>query len=38
MRFLLDLDPYGGADPFGMVPLFLKRTVDVMANCLSVVF
>ena len=29
-RLLLDLDPYGGTDPFGMFPLFLKRT-DVMA-------
>ena len=37
-RLLLDLDPYGGTDPLGMFPLFLKRTVDVMAPCLSVVF
>ena len=37
-RLLLDLDPYGGTDPFGMFPLFLKRTVDVMAPRLSVVF
>ena len=29
-RLLLDLDPYGGTDPLGMFPLFLKRTVDVM--------
>ena len=36
-RLLLDLDPYGGNDPLGMFPLFLKRT-DVMAPCLSVVF
>ena len=34
---LLDLDPYGGTDPVGMFPLFLKRT-DVMAPRLSVVF
>ena len=27
---LLDLDPYGGTDPLGMFPLFLKRTADVM--------
>ena len=33
----LDLDPYGGTDPLGMFPLFLKRT-DVMAPRLSVVF
>ena len=37
-RLLLDLDPYGGADPLGMFPLFLKRTADVMAPRLSVVF
>ena len=28
---LLDLDHYGGTDPLGMFPLFLKRTADVMA-------
>ena len=37
-RLLLDLDPYGGTDPLGMFPLFLKRTADVMATRLSVVF
>ena len=37
-RLLLDLDPYGGTDQFGMFPLFLKRTADVMAPRLSVVF
>ena len=37
-RLLLDLDPYGGTDPMGMFPLFLKRTADVMAPPLSVVF
>ena len=31
MRLLLDLDPYGGTDPLGMLPLFLKRTADVLA-------
>ena len=30
-RLLLDLDPYGGTDPLGMFPLFLKITADVMA-------
>ena len=30
-RLLLNLDPYGGTDPLGMFPLFLKRTADVMA-------
>ena len=29
-RLLLDFDPYGGTDPFGMFPLFLKRTTDVI--------
>ena len=28
-RLLLDLDPYGGTNPLGMFPLFLKRTADV---------
>ena len=37
-HLLLDLDPYGGTDPFGMFPLFLKRTADVMAPHLSVLF
>ena len=37
-RLLLDLDPYGGTDPLGMFPLFLKRTADVLAPSLSVVF
>ena len=37
-RLLLDLDPYGGTDTFGMFPLFLKRTANVMAPCLIVVF
>ena len=35
---MLDLDPYGGTDPLGMFPLFLKRTADVMAPCPRVVF
>ena len=38
MRLLLDLDPYGGTDALCMFPLFLKRTADVMAPRLSVVF
>ena len=32
---MLDLDPYGGTDPLGMFPLFLKRTADVMAPITS---
>ena len=37
-RLLLDLDPYGGTDPLGMFPLFLKRTADVLSPRLSAVF
>ena len=37
-RLLLDLDPCGVTDPLGMFPLFLKRTADVLAPRLSVVF
>ena len=37
-RLLLDLDPYEGSDPLGILPLFLQRTPDVMALRLSVVF
>ena len=36
-RLLLDLDPYGGADPLGMF-FFLIRTADVMASRLSLMF
>ena len=35
---LLDMDPYGGTDPLGMFPLFLKRTADIMGPHLGVVF
>ena len=35
---MLDLDPYGGTDPLGMFPCFLKRTADVMAPHLSALF
>ena len=35
---MLELDPHGGSDPSGMFPLFLKRTADVLATRLSVVF
>ena len=37
-RLLLDLDPCGGTEPLGMFPLFLKKTADVLASHLSVVF
>ena len=29
-RLLLDFDPYGGSNPLGIFPLFLKRTADVL--------
>ena len=35
---LLDLDSYGGTDPLGMFPLFLKRTAEVLAPRFTVVF
>ena len=35
---LLDLDSYGGTDPFGMFTHFLKSTADVLAPGLDVVF
>ena len=34
----LDLNPYSSTDPLDMFPLFLTRTADVMAPCLTVVF
>ena len=37
-RLFLDLDPCGGTDPLVMFPFFLKRTADVLAPHLSVVF
>ena len=37
-RLLLDLDSCGGTDPLGMFQLFLKRTADVLAARLAVVF
>ena len=36
-RLLLDLDPYGGTDPLGTFPLFLKRTADVIAPSSDVI-
>ena len=35
---LVRLGPLWGSDPLGMVPLFLKRTADVLAPRFSVVF
>ena len=37
-RLLLDLDFYGGTDPFGTFPLFLKRTDEFLAPRLAVIF
>ena len=37
-RLRLDLDSYGGTDPLGIFPLFLKRTAEVLAPGLTVVF
>ena len=37
-RLLLDLDSYGGTDPLGMFPLFLKKTAVVLAPRLAVIF
>ena len=37
-RLLLDLDSYGGTDPLDMFPLFLKKTAEVLAPRLAVVF
>ena len=36
-RLLLDLDSYGGTGPLGMFPIFLKKTVEVLAPRLAVV-
>ena len=36
-RLLMDLDFYGGSDPLGMFPLFLKKTAVVLASRLVVV-
>ena len=35
---LHDLDEYGGTDPLGMFPLFLKKIADVLAPKLSIIF
>ena len=35
---LLDLDSYGGVDPMGIFPLFLKKTAKILAPKVSVIF
>ena len=37
-KLLLELDPYGGTDPSGMFPLFLKEVAEVLAPRLSVIY
>ena len=37
-RLLLDLNSYGGTDPLGMFPIFLKKTAEVLAPRFAVVF
>ena len=38
LRLLLDLDTYGGVDPFGVFLLFLKKVADIIAPKLSIIF
>ena len=38
LRLLLDLDTYGGVDPLGVVPLFLKKVEDIIASKLCIIF
>ena len=38
LRLLLDLDTYGGVDPFGVFPLFLQMVADIIAPKLSIIF
>ena len=33
-----DLDTYGGVDPLGVFPLFLKMIADIIAPKLSIIF
>ena len=38
LHLLLDLDTYGGVDPLGVFPLFLKKVADIIAPKLSIIF
>ena len=38
LRLLLDLDTYGGVDPLGVFPLFLKMVADIIAPKSSIIF
>lgn len=37
-RLLLDVDPYGGAGPDGIFPLFFKKSADILAPKIAVIF
>ena len=38
LRLLLDLDTYGGVEPLGVFPLFLKIVADIIAPKLNTIF
>ena len=38
LRLLLGLDTYGGVDPLGAFPIFLKKVKDIIAPKLSIIF
>ena len=38
LRLLLDLGTYGGVDPLGVFPLFLKKLADIIAQKESIIF
>ena len=38
LHLLLDLDTYGGVDPLGVFPLFLKMVADIIAPKLVILF
>ena len=38
LRLLFDLDTYGGVDPLGVFPIFLKNIADIIAPKLSIIF
>ena len=37
-KLMLEVDPYGGAGPDGIFPLFLKETADIFAPKIAVIF
>ena len=38
LRLFLDHDTYGGVDPLGVLPLFLKKVEDIIAQKLCIMF